>query len=110
MITKITERGWSFKGVTLYLNHDKEADTKERVGFTETFNLPTNDIDKAAKFMAYTDMNRDSIKRLAGVASTGRKQEKGSVYHYCLSWHPEQTPSDEDMRDAAYETLEKLGL
>ena len=36
-------KGRSFKGAGLYYLHDKDAMTAQRIGVTETLNLPTNE-------------------------------------------------------------------
>ncbi len=90
--------------------HDKEADTSERVAWSETGNLHTDDIKKAAIVMAWTDQNSDSLKREFGISSAGRKTEAGAVYHYSLSWSTDETPSQEHQREQALETLKRLGL
>ncbi len=44
MIPRIADRGHSFKGAGLYYLHDKKAKTKERVAWTHTHNVGTNDL------------------------------------------------------------------
>lgn len=110
MIPRVAQRGHSFKGAGDYYLHDKEADTSERVGWTHTHNLPTNDPEKAMKVMAFTAIHSDDIKRQAGTKSTGRKATAGSVYSFSLAWHPEQSPDKKEMIDASMSTLDKLGL
>lgn len=110
MIPRVATTGHSFKGAGLYYLHDKEAKTKDRVAWTHTHNLPTNDPDKAFKWMAHTAMNADRLKRKAGVPLSGRKQKAGTVYSFSLAWHPEQNPDKETMMGAAMETLGLLQL
>lgn len=110
MIPRINSRGYSFKGVTDYLMHDKKSDTAERVAWTETGNLYTNDIQKAAKVMAWTDIHSEELKRQAGISTAGRKKETGSAYHYSLSWAHGETPEREHQQQMADETLQRLGL
>lgn len=110
MIPKINNRGHSFKGVTAYLMHDKNAQTNERVGWSETGNLHTNDIEKAALVMAWTDRNADILKRDFGGSQAGRKSEAGAVYHYSLSWAQGEQPDPQHQKIQAHETLERLGL
>ena len=90
--------------------HDKKSDTAERVAWTETGNLYTNDIQKAAKVMAWTDLHSEELKRQAGVSTAGRKKETGSVYHYSLSWAHGETPDREHQQQMADATLQRLGL
>ena len=49
------------------------------------------------------------LKRLAGVAATGRKIEK-PVCHYSLSWAKDEKPDRQEMRRAAQESLKALGM
>ncbi|WP_103867416.1 relaxase/mobilization nuclease domain-containing protein [Aquimarina sp. I32.4] len=110
MIPRINDRGYSFKGVTAYLMHDKQADTSERVAWTETGNLWSDEIHKAAKQMAWTDIHAEQLKRDAGIATTGRKTETGAVYHYSLAWAHEETPDEQHQKAMALETVKELGL
>ena len=94
----------------MYYLHDKEADTSERVAWTHTHNLATNDPEKAFRYMAWTAMSAEQLKAEAGVARTGRKATAGPVYSFSLAWHPEQQPGQEEMMRGAFDTLEGLGL
>lgn len=105
-----SSRGHSFKGCGQYYFHDKKAETSERVEWVHTHNLPTDDPQKAMKWMAYTAMNADKIKQEAGIKNTGRKSELGAAYTYSLSWHPDEKPDRDHMQSCAMETLELLGL
>jgi len=110
MIPRVNSQGYSFKGVTDYLMHDKKSDTDERVAWTETGNMYTDDIFKAAKVMAWTDMNAQQLKIENGSSTAGRKTETGSVYHYSLSWAHRETPNEEHQKEMALATLGHLGL
>lgn len=110
MVPRISARGHSFKGAGQYYLHDKQAQTKERVVWTHTHNLPTDDADKAFKWMAYTAMNAGRLKAAAGGSHAGRKSKAGSVYSFSLAWHPEQNPDKETMLDSALTTMDMLGL
>jgi hypothetical protein len=110
MVPRIAKRGQSFKGAGLYYLHDKGAMTAERVEWTHTANLPTNDPEKAMKCMAWTAMHADDLKRESGASAAGRETTAGSVYSYSLSWHGEQSPDKAAMLSAALATLERLGL
>ena len=110
MIPRTATRGHSFKGAGLYYLHDRGAKTDERVAFTETRNLPTNDPHKGMKWMSYTAMNADNLKEQAGGDRRGRKATAGAVYSFSLAWHPEQNPQREEMVSAADSLMEKLGL
>jgi hypothetical protein len=110
MIPRIAKRGHSFKGAGLYYLHDKESKSNERVEWTHTHNLPTDDPKKAMGWMAYTAKNADRLKDQAGVVKTGRKSTSGAVYSYSLSWHPEEKPTREVMQESAMTVLQRLGL
>jgi len=111
----VPQHGRSFRAAWLYYFHDKlrpgesERFTTERVGFTETVNLPTNDPEKAWRWMAYTALHQQEIKRAAGVDLRGRKMER-PLYSYSLNWHPSQDPTQEQMREAAFDSLRTMGL
>ena len=90
MIPKLHAKGSSFRGVALYVLHDKEADTSERVEWTHTRNLATNNPDAAWRVMAATAMDAARLKHEAGIKTTGRKS-KDSVLHFTLSWHPDES-------------------
>ena len=110
MIPRVADRGYSFKGASQYYLHDKKADTNKRVAWTYTLNLPTEDPDKAFRYMAYTAMNAERLKYRAGVKSTGRKSSGKTVYSFSLAWHPEQEPNKETMLESALNTLGLLKL
>lgn len=110
MNPRVAERGTSFKGAGQYYLHDKDADTNERVEFTHTENLITDDPEKAVKCMAWTAMHQMDLKRNAGMSLRGNHGCKKPVYSYSLAWHPEQDPTKEHMIDAANASLEFLGL
>jgi hypothetical protein len=108
MIPHIAQRGHSFKGAGMYYLHDKQADTSERVLWTLTRNLPTQDAQLAFDCMAYTDIELKQHREAEGKA--GRKQSAGSVFSYSLSWHPDEQPDRLEMQRAAEITLVRLGL
>ena len=90
MINVVTEFGTSFKGLAAYLLHDVgQADSSERVAWTETHGLATDDPDRAWRIMAATAMSQSALKAEAGVKNTGRKSNK-HVMHYVLSWSPDE--------------------
>lgn len=115
MVPALTKNGRSFKGAAAYYLHDKrrggEAErlTAERVAWTQTVNLPTNDADRAWRMMATTAMKADELKAAAGVKATGRKMTT-PVFAYSLSWHPTEQPTKADQIEAARETLKLLKL
>ena len=104
------KKGKSFKGVAAYIIHDPDrAKTSERVLFTQTRNLRTDDPEKAAKVMAYTAAHASFLKQAAGVKAGGRKSEN-PVYHLSLSWVPGEQPSQAEMIEAGEKALEFLGF
>ena len=108
MIPRVTRAGRSFKGAARYYLHDKKADTNERVAFTETVNLPTNDPHRATAHMIDTATHAGTLKQAAGIAP-GRKLQY-PVYCYSLAWHPSEKPTREEQVQAAHDTLKTLGL
>ena len=108
MVPRVAKSGASFKGAGLYYLHDKGAMTADRVAFTETVNLPTNNADRALAQMIDTSENADKLKRQAGIKG-GRKLQK-PVYAYSLAWHPTEAPTKAEQVEAARETLAVLGL
>ncbi|MEM7709662.1 MAG: relaxase/mobilization nuclease domain-containing protein [Pseudomonadota bacterium] len=109
MVPRIGETGTSFKGAGLYYLHDKQAMTAERVAFTQTHNLPTDDPERALDWMAWTARHQSELKARAGVSAAGGNCEK-PVFHYSLAWHPDESPDESHMLSCARETLEALGL
>lgn len=110
MVPYVTDRGHSFKGAGLYYLHDKGEKTSERVAWTHTVNLPTEDPQKAINWMAYTAYHAGKIKQEAGIKNTGKKSTAGPVYSYSLAWSPEQQPTQDDMLTSVLETLQILKL
>jgi len=108
MVPKVAQSGKSFKGAFAYYGHDKQADSSERVAFIETLNLRIDDPDQAWRIMAHTAVNQDALKMEAGIKTSGRKLEN-PVLAYSLSWSPDENPTPEQMKEAAYQTLEILG-
>jgi hypothetical protein len=110
MIPKLI-KGRSFKGAAAYLLHDThDHATSDRVSWTETLNLATQNPDTAWKVMAATAMNADRLKSESGIKATGRKAQH-CVLHLVLSWHPEekQALTREDMTAAAESAIRALG-
>jgi hypothetical protein len=100
MIPRVAKGGKSFKGAGLYYLHDKgHASTKDRVAFTHTENLPTQDPDKAIKCMAWTAMNAQHLRLHAGGKPINKLDFP--VYSYSLAWKPDQDPTKDQMIDAA---------
>lgn len=111
MIPKINGRGTSFKGVIAYLSHDKgELETSERMSWYETGNMHTDDPEKAAKIMAWTDMNREQIRADNDGSPAGRKASAGNVWHFSLAWALGENPGEDHQRDTMQGFLEKHEL
>lgn len=101
MVPNFSRRGKGIKGAALYVLHDKDkADTSERVGFTATRNLSTDDPNIAWRLMCATAANRDALKAAAGVHKGGREASNFCA-HISLSWHPDEEPTDAEMLSAA---------
>ena len=116
MVVKMSSPGRSFGGVADYCLHDPRIpgeahhpESAERVEWTETRNLATSEGERAGRIMAATAEASPELKRLAGVAATGRKLEK-PVCHYSLSWAKDEKPDRQEMRRAAGESLKALGM
>jgi len=109
MIPREAGRGRSFLGAGQYYLQDKRAETSERVEFTHTENVPTNDPEKALKWMAFTAIHADDLKRESGARVTSHFCGK-PVYTFSLAWHPEQDPNKHEMVGAGRTALEALGL
>lgn len=111
MVPRLHKKGRSFRGAALYLLHDKErATTADRVAWTHTRNLATQNADLAWRVMAATAMDQNRLKEEAGVKRTGRKSN-AHVLHYSLSWHADEAAglTKEEMLRAAEQSLAVLG-
>lgn len=117
--------GKSFKGVGAYLLHDKNrAASNDRVAWTHVHNMGTQNAETAFAVMAAVAMDQRRLKEQAHdraqaalpeeerkpFRNVGRK-DHGSVWHYSLSWSPEQaeTLTREEMIEAAKASLSVLG-
>lgn len=112
MIVSVLPFGSSFKGAHQYFGHDQGTlETDERVAWTHTHNLATDDPEKAWRVMAATAMSQNEIKAAAGIKNTGRKSHK-SVLHYLVSWHPDERAhlSKEEMLSAALGSMSYYGV
>ncbi|MBW3099265.1 relaxase/mobilization nuclease domain-containing protein [Pseudohoeflea coraliihabitans] len=117
MVPDIAGTGHSFKGAGAYYLHDKRQDgaalhpeTAERVAWTATRNLATEDPAAAVRIMIATAQLADELKARAGVKNTGRKSN-AHVYAYSLAWHPDEAGNLDraEMLRAADESLKVLG-
>lgn len=80
-----TTGGNSFKDLAAYLMRDANAQISDRVAWTETRNLATQNPEVAWRVMAATAMNQVQLKKAAGIGLGGRKAG-GSVVHLSISW------------------------
>lgn len=116
MVPNVAGTGTSFRGAALYYLHDKRRDgeaerlTSDRVAWSETRNLATDDPELAWRIMAATALDQDRLKAEAGVKATGRKSN-ASVYTYSIAWHPDEVAnlSRAEMVRAAEESIRALG-
>jgi hypothetical protein len=110
--------GSSFKGAALYYLHDKQSEfdkaagnpvlTEERVEWTGTLNLSTDDPEKAWRIMAATANSQRELNIAAGLKPS--KACTAPVYAYSLSWDPTDQVDRAEMERAAKESLEVLGF
>ncbi|WGJ13875.1 relaxase/mobilization nuclease domain-containing protein [Methylocapsa sp. D3K7] len=102
-------RGTSFKGALVYVLHDKDAQTSERVGFVELHNLATDEPHRAWREMKALCDAADELKKRSGVKATGRKLTR-PVYAFTLNWHEADNPDQAHMRETAFDALRTLGM
>jgi hypothetical protein len=108
MIVKIQPSGKSFSGLANYLTHDPDqAKTAERVAWTHTHNLASDDVPCAVNEMLWTARDAELLKQEAGVRAGGRATEK-PVWHCSLNWAPEEHPSREHMIKTADDFLQHM--
>lgn len=110
MVPKLAAKGTSFKGAAAYYLHDKGASTDERVAWTATLNLATNNPEMAWRIMAATAKDQARLKEQAGIKTTGRKSAD-VVLAYSLAWHPDEKDglTREEMMLAAKASIKALG-
>ena len=89
MVPKFHKTRSGFRGAARYLLHDTDADTAERVAWTEVRNVSSRNPDMAWRVMAYTALDQARLKAEAGVPNTGRKSTN-CVLHFTLSWHADE--------------------
>lgn len=95
MVPDIAPKGHSFTGALAYYLHDKrqgdepQPQTSERVAWTQTRNLMTDDPNLARRIMVATALQSAELKKAAGVKNSGRKSNL-HVYAYSLAWHPDE--------------------
>ena len=116
MIPRIHRGGRSVRGALAYVMHDAREDpsqahptTTKRVAWTHTVNVPTDDVDLAGRIMAGTIKDAPTRKAITGISAGGRKLRQ-PIMHYSLAWPPDQTPTREEMTEAAETSLRALTL
>jgi hypothetical protein len=109
MVPKLFRSGKSFKKLALYLLHDAgKAETSQRLRWTHTLNLASDDPGLAVDEMLWTYRGADWLKRQAGIPPGGRRLEH-PVRHFSLNWHPSETPSREQMIEAVQSFFKHMG-
>ncbi|MCJ8510296.1 relaxase/mobilization nuclease domain-containing protein [Rhizobium lemnae] len=117
MVPNVSKPGGNFKGALNYYLHDKREDaasphptTSQRVAWTETRNMATDDMHTALRVMVATAKQAYELKARAGLPNTGRKSTK-VVQTYSLSWHPDEaaTLTRDEMVRAVDASLKVLG-
>ena len=114
MITPYSQ-GNDVCGSVSYLAHDKAPEgeprpkTSDRLDWTHTENLPTDDVFLAAKIIRGQIQDAPALKKAAGIAPGGRRLEE-PIVQFTLCWHPDQNPTPEEMREASLEAASALGL
>lgn len=107
MVPKVPKTGRSFIGAWNYYAHDKRTEqeqkqgaaktSRERVAWTHTENMAGMEASKAAVYLM-----RETAKQ--------NKRCQQPVYAFSLAWHPEETPSQEQMIEAGNAALKVLGM
>ncbi|WP_346296430.1 relaxase/mobilization nuclease domain-containing protein [Rhodopseudomonas sp. P1] len=109
MVPKLFRSGKSFKKAGMYLLHDPaKASTAHRVPWTHTINLASDHPSLAIDEMYWTYRSADQLKREAGLKAGGRQLEY-PVRHISLNWHRSESPSREQMIEAAESFLAHMG-
>ena len=109
MLPRLHKRGKSFKGACTYILNDADKKkSSDRVLWTGTLNLDGSP-ENAWREMHATWRDRVKLKRAAGVDLRGR-DNTNPVLHMTLSWHPDDGPSSEHMKEASLSALKAIGL
>ena len=98
MIGKVVKPGKGFKGLINYLLRGDRKKQKDphRVAWIEMRNMLISDPEKVPGLMRAT--------------AAKSKRVKLPVYHYVISWHKNEAPSEEIMRQVADTTCADIGL
>lgn len=108
MIVKLFSAGKSFTGLGSYLTHDAGAETTERIAWTHTLNCANDHVPSAIHEMYNTYLDAGLLKEEAGIRRGGRPLED-PVKHFSLNWHPDETPSREQIIAAVEGYLGHMG-
>jgi len=108
MIVNIGKKSASFKTIGHYAMHDKDAQTHERVSWSQTRNLANDHVPSALDEMLWTARSAEGLKQEAGVHAGGT-QVQNPVKHITLNWAPGDNPSKEHMIATADHFLKKMG-
>lgn len=108
MIVRILSHGKSFSGLAMYLAHDPDAKTRDRVNWTHTLNCAEDHVPSAVDEMLWTARNAELLKQEAGIRAGGRTTEN-TVKHFSLNWAPDQRPTKEHMIETTEDFLRHMG-
>ena len=97
MLAKIAPLTNDFRAVARYLVRGKSGTPDpKRMAWATSQNLPTDDPELAAAYMAAT--------------AEASLRTKKAAYHLMIAWHARERPTPELMQDVARQTLELAGL
>jgi hypothetical protein len=92
----VSSSGKSFRGLAAYLATGRDRESPERMAWSTSRNLPTNEPELAATFMRATATRSDRIEK--------------PVYHVVLSFDPHDRVDRAAMERVADRILDRLGL
>ena len=92
----VSSSGKSFRALAAYLANGRSGEEQERVAWTASRNLPTEDPELAATFMRATAARSDRVEN--------------PVYHVALSFDPNDPVDRAAMERVADRVLDRLGL
>ena len=114
MVPNIRPNGSSFRGAGRYYLHDKggasglHPTTSERVAWTVTRNLLNEDPELAIDEMWHTAEDAARLKQASG-HEWRKRRDASPVKTISLAWAPHQSPTREQMLDAADSFLAHMG-
>ena len=92
----VSSSGKSFRALAAYLASGRTGEERDRVAWSSSRNLPTNDPELAATFMRATAAKSDRIEK--------------PVYHIVFSFDPSDSVDRAAMERVANRALDRLGL